>query len=495
MFEPALSPDLLLAVWRLLPRAQPLASLLEPLRRLLGLEDVGLCGVDAPTQQLLCQRARQPCAALALDADRLQRLADWCHHAARTPQALAELPWLPLDAAGSWVLALDGEPPALALFTATAGTVDAARRAQWAALAEPLALAVELARQRRRIEDLEALSERLREQPVAHRPVSGEAIVGADGGLRQVLERVRLVASTDVPVLLLGETGSGKEVIARAIHDHSPRAAADFVRVNCGAIPPELIDSALFGHERGAFTGATTSRRGWFEQADGGTLFLDEIGELPLAAQVRLLRILQDGQLQRVGGEATVQLDVRVVAATHRDLPAMAQNGRFREDLWYRLSTFPIVLPPLRERREDLPALAAHCVRRAAHRFGVAVPPILPADLARLAAYDWPGNVREFAAVIDRAILLGEGRRLDVATALGTAAASAPPAVPSAADAAPPLATLDAAMREHIARALAACAGRIEGPHGAAAALAINPHTLRARMRRLGLDWRRYRPL
>jgi transcriptional regulator with GAF, ATPase, and Fis domain len=312
------------------------------------------------------------------------------------------------------------------------------------------------------------------------------------------MERVALVAHSDVPVLLLGETGSGKEVVARAIHGRSRRAAAPFLRVNCGAIPSGLIDSELFGHERGSFTGAAAQRKGWFERADGGTLFLDEVGELPLDAQVRLLRILQDGSFERVGGERTQHADVRIVAATNRDLHAMVADGRFREDLWYRLAVFPIHLPPLRDRKQDIPALATHFALRAATRFGT--PPIVPTpeDLNLLVAYPWPGNVRELGAVIERAVILGQGRTLEVATSLGIApraaapAMAAPPAAASAAE--PPPMNLDAAVAGHIEQALARTHGRIEGVHGAARLLGVNPHTLRARMRKLGIDWRRFRP-
>ncbi len=187
-----------------------------------------------------------------------------------------------------------------------------------------------------------------------------EAIVGSESGLRAVMERVQIVAASDMPVLILGETGTGKEVVARAIHGRSPRCSKPFIRVNCGAIPPELIDSQLFGHERGSFTGASEQRKGWFERADGGTLFLDEIGELPLAAQVRLLRVLQEHQFERVGGQSHIHVDVRIVAATHRDLSIMVHNRTFREDLWYRINVFPILLPGLRERVEDIPALVRH---------------------------------------------------------------------------------------------------------------------------------------
>jgi transcriptional regulator with GAF, ATPase, and Fis domain len=336
----------------------------------------------------------------------------------------------------------------------------------------------------------------------------GDTIIGEASGLRAVMERVQLVARSDVPVLIFGETGAGKELVARAIHARSARPAGPFIRVNCGAIPPELMDSQLFGHERGAFTGAVETRKGWFERADGGTLLLDEIGELPLAAQVRLLRIVQDGWLERVGGHQPISVSVRIVAATHRDLAAMVADGRFREDLWYRLAVFPIVLPPLRERRGDIAALARHFAERAAVRFGLA--PAMPADadLRLLVEYEWPGNVRELATVIDRAAILGEGRRLEVAKALGVAAIPAvapppaawlgePPTAAPAADTTTPtssgIAPLDAVIAAHIERALAATTGCIEGPRGAARLLGVNPHTLRARMRKLGIAWQRFR--
>jgi transcriptional regulator with GAF, ATPase, and Fis domain len=313
------------------------------------------------------------------------------------------------------------------------------------------------------------------------------------------MERVRLVARSDVPVLVLGETGSGKEVIARAIHTRSGRESGPFLRVNCGAIPPELIDSELFGHERGSFTGAVAMRKGWFERADGGTLFLDEVGELPLAAQVRLLRILQDGTFERVGGQHQLMADVRVVAATNQDLQKMVAEGRFREDLWYRLAVFPIHLPSLRDRPEDMPALATHFALRAAKRFGLPILVPSPDDVNLLLAYDWPGNIRELAAVIDRAAILGNGKRLEIGRALGgvdgprrrlpdrecvrPVLTTGEPSFPS----------LDEVVRDHICAVLEATAGRIEGPRGAAIILRINPHTLRARMRKLRIDWTEFR--
>jgi transcriptional regulator with GAF, ATPase, and Fis domain len=323
-----------------------------------------------------------------------------------------------------------------------------------------------------------------------------DAIVGAEEGLREVMAAVRQVARSDAPVLILGETGTGKEVVARAVHSHSRRANGPFLRVNCGAIPPELIDSELFGHERGSFTGAVGTRKGWFERADGGTLFLDEIGELPLAAQVRLLRVLQDGSFQRVGGESGLSVDVRLVAATNRDLHQAVRDGEFREDLWFRIAVFPIPLPPLRERLQDIPAMAAHFSLRAAERLGLA--PRMPdaSDLALLAAYPWPGNVREFASVIERAAILGDGRRLEVARALGVAppAAFTPPRreVPEVVIE-QGLASFTEASRRHIEAALRRSHGRVEGPFGAARLLEINPHTLRSKMRKLGIEAVRYR--
>jgi len=374
------------------------------------------------------------------------------------------------------------------------GCFGSAHEALWQEVAAPLSAGLrselqrqELMRYRSALEaDRQALLSRLGRQEIA------DAIVGAESGLREVMDRIDRVAATDVPVLLLGETGTGKEVIARAIHNASPRADGPVVRVNCGAIPAGLIDSELFGHERGSFTGAIADRAGWFERADGGTLFLDEIGELPPDAQVRLLRVLQDGTFERVGGRKTRTVDVRIVAATHRDLQSMLLSGTFREDLWYRISVFPIRLPPLRERPADIPALAEHFAWRAGKRLGGS--PLAPtsADLELLIAYPWPGNVRELASVIERAVLLGGGHRLEVGAALGVALPTTATGVAVEAPA-PRLATLDEAQTRHIVSALVACGGRIEGPKGVAAILDINPHTLRARMRKLGIDWKAYR--
>ena len=322
-----------------------------------------------------------------------------------------------------------------------------------------------------------------------------ERVIGANTGLRTVMERVRVVAFSGAPVLLFGETGSGKEVVARAIHDGSSLRSGPFWRVNCGAVAPELIDSELFGHERGAFTGAIGRRKGWFEQADGGTLFLDEIGELTPAAQVRLLRVVQDGELLRLGGQRALRVNVRIVAATHRDLAGMVEARAFREDLYYRLAVFPIVIPPLRDRPEDIGPMAEYFAERAAVRFGLRHVALSAGDISVLASYAWPGNVRELAAVIDRAVLLGEGRQLRMAAALGRAEPSVPPtdAVRLQGSGPVTIESLDIVMRRHIELALREAHGRVEGPLGAARMLSINPHTLRSRMRKLKVDWRRFR--
>ncbi|MDR2438868.1 MAG: sigma-54 dependent transcriptional regulator [Planctomycetaceae bacterium] len=342
-------------------------------------------------------------------------------------------------------------------------------------------------------------------------------IIGYDAGLKSVLERARLVARSDVPVLILGETGSGKEVFARHIHEESRRSGQPFLKVNCGAVPSELIDSYLFGHEKGAFTGAVEKRKGWFEAANSGTLLLDEIGELPLAAQVRFLRVLQDGSFEPVGGSGkNIRVDVRIIAATHRNLRQMVKEGEFREDLWYRISVFPIRIPPLRERLGDIGQLAQFFVQRAAAKFSLTEVSIRKEDIAVLEKYSWPGNVREFGAVIDRAVLLGEGRRLAFADSLRELQGEQVPAEILAETTATDIffenenqslqplpelllqekqdfLSLDDVIRQHIESALALTQGVIEGANGAGALLKINPHTLRAKMRKLGINWSKFR--
>ena len=326
------------------------------------------------------------------------------------------------------------------------------------------------------------------------RAAGDERLIGGDTGLAAVMARAQMVARSSAPVLLFGETGTGKEIIARAIHEDSPFRAGPFRRVNCGAIAPELIDSELFGHEQGAFTGAITRRKGWFEQASGGTLFLDEVGELALPAQVRLLRVVQDSEVVRVGGERPVRVNVRIVAATHRDLPAMVEAQTFREDLYYRLAVFPIVIPPLRDRPADIRAFAEYFAERAANRFGLRPVPVSDDDVRVLSEYRWPGNVREIAAVMDRAVLIGQGRSLSVTAALGLSTRPGAQAA-TALEPAPPgrIEPLDDVIRRHIEAALRETHGRVEGKFGAARLLRINPHTLRARMRKLKINWQGFR--
>jgi transcriptional regulator with GAF, ATPase, and Fis domain len=487
---------------RRLPADLILVRTLEPARSCVETVAVGECRAGGPQPN----RAKTECSSVDLE-----RLLVWCHRGevVRLPVRSAQrrLPGLLPGGLEGEILAgpLNAEDGHAGVLLAAARSPQAFRdehQELLTALLEPFTVALE---NDRRLHELSSLREAVEADNRSllsrlERHDISDSIVGAETGLRPVMEQIELVARSDTPVLILGETGSGKEVVARAIHNRSRRAPGPFVRVNCGAIPPDLVDSELFGHERGSFTGAVADRKGWFERADGGTLFLDECGELPLAAQVRLLRVLQDGMLERVGGEKPMHVDVRIVAATHRDLQSWVADGRFREDLWYRLAVFPIKLPPLRDRPSDIPPLAAHFALRAAKRLGM--PPLVPSgsDVSLLVSYGWPGNVRELAAVIERAAILGGGERLDVARALGSApvrsAAAGAPSLSAAPPAMPvddPLPTLDAAMARHIEEALRRTRGRIEGPQGAAALLDINPHTLRARMRKLGVRWAGFR--
>ena len=320
------------------------------------------------------------------------------------------------------------------------------------------------------------------------RRASGEDIVGARFGLRPVMHKVLQVAALNSPVLLLGETGTGKDLMARAVHDASSRSGGPFVSVNCGAIPETLVDSELFGHEKGAFTGAHSQKRGRFERAHQGTLFLDEIGELPPQAQVRLLRVLQHREIERVGGVETIPLDIRIVAATNRDLEEMVRSGTFREDLWFRLNVFPIWIPPLRDRAMDIPSLVQHFLERKAKELKLrAVPAPAPGALDPLMTYPWPGNVRELENVIERAMILDPAGPLRFEH-LG---AGTPLAPKDATGSGEETETLDALVSRHIQRVLARTGGKVNGPDGAAALLGVNPSTLRNRMKRLGIPFGR----
>jgi formate hydrogenlyase transcriptional activator len=310
-----------------------------------------------------------------------------------------------------------------------------------------------------------------------------EEIVGDSSAMRRVLERVEQVATTDATVLITGETGTGKELVARALHRRSGRASGPLVKVNCAAIPETLLASELFGHERGAFTGAVERRRGRFEQADGGTIFLDEVGELPLETQVALLRVLQEREFERLGGTHTVRVDVRVVAATNRDLAADVAAGRFRADLYYRLNVFPVRVPALRERPEDIPPLVAHFVSKYAARFGRSVSRVHDRTLGALMTHDWPGNVRELENAIERAVIVAKGDTLKVERDL----------MPSADPASSLSAQVGEVERGAIEAALTASRGRISGSSGAAARLRLPASTLEFRIRKLGIDKFRFR--
>lgn len=333
----------------------------------------------------------------------------------------------------------------------------------------------------------------------------GTEIVGANFGLKEVMDQVYKVAPLSSPVLLTGETGTGKEIIANAIHNLSPRSNGPIITVNCGAIPESLVDSELFGHERGSFTGALTERRGRFERADKGTIFLDEVGELPPQAQVRLLRVLQEKEVERVGGSQPIKVDIRIISATHRNLEEMVAEGRFRDDLYYRLGVYPIRLPPLRERRADIPALVEHFMERKAHEMGLhKVPALGKGAIDRLLTYDWPGNVREVANVVERALIQSDGKTVffdDVISPLPEGAASGRSAgvVRSLREKqhseAPIEQTghlkLEEVEARHIRHVMEITGGRIEGRNGAAVLLGMNPATLRYRMQKLQIPFGR----
>jgi formate hydrogenlyase transcriptional activator len=314
-----------------------------------------------------------------------------------------------------------------------------------------------------------------------------EEIVGSCKPMRQVLRQIEKVAPSDSTVLILGETGTGKELIARALHRRSKRATRAFVRVNCAAIPQSLIASELFGHEKGAFTGALQRRLGRFEAADGGTLFLDEIGDLPMETQIALLRVLQEREFERVGSNHPIKVDVRLIAATNRDLQAAVAAGTFREDLFYRLNVFPIAVPPLRERAEDIPLLVEYFVGRFAKGSGKQVRIIGKDTLETLKAYHWPGNIRELQNVVERAVILSESDTFIVDESW-LKPQSLEPARPGGSSPTEGLSTLADREVEMIEAALAETHGRISGPSGAAAKLGIPRQTLESKIRRLGID-------
>ena len=306
-----------------------------------------------------------------------------------------------------------------------------------------------------------------------------EQIIGNSRNLELVLEQVEQVAPTDSTVLVQGETGTGKELVARALHNLSSRCGRPFIKLNCAAIPFDLLESELFGHEKGAFTGAIAQKIGRFELADKGTLFLDEVGDIPLALQPKLLRVLQEQEFERLGSGRTHQVDVRLVAATHRNLVEMVKRNEFRSDLYYRLNVFPIPLPPLRARREDIPALVEHFVEIYARRMGKQIDQIPPETMSELTSYAWPGNIRELQNFIERSVILSSGTvlRAPLSSLKSAAATGAHEAV-----------TLEEAERDHIRKILEQTRWVVSGPNGAAARLGIKRSTLYFRMQKLGIS-------
>ncbi|MBI1823756.1 MAG: sigma 54-interacting transcriptional regulator [Nitrospirae bacterium] len=305
-------------------------------------------------------------------------------------------------------------------------------------------------------------------------------IVGENSLIKTVLKKVDMVAETDSSVLISGETGTGKELIARAIHDHSKRKNRPLIKVNCAALPAGVIESELFGHEKGAFTGAISRKMGRFELADGGTVFLDEIGDIPLEIQVKLLRVLQEHEFERVGGTQTIKADVRVIAATNRNLAKAVEEKSFRADLYYRLNVFPVALPPLRERKEDIPLLIQHFVKKFTNTMGKRIEKLDQKTINRLIGYSWPGNIRELQNVVERAIILSKGPVLEVDDELIPSLN-----LPHQRDR--ELTTLQEVEKDHILGILGKTRWVIEGTHGAAKILDLHPNTLRGRMQKLGI--------
>ncbi len=381
------------------------------------------------------------------------------------------------DEIGSLVISTEGE------------TTHTEEHAQLVSLLkEPFAIALSNAL---RHEEVLKLKDRLdddnRHLQVEVKRLSGDRLTGSAVGMKDVMKKAAQVAHLSSPVLLLGETGVGKEIVANAIHNLSMRREGPFIRVNCGAIPETLVDSELFGHEKGAFTGAMSLKRGIFERADNGTVFLDEIGELTLQAQVKMLRVLQQKEFERVGGSGPVKVDIRIVAATHRNLKDMIREGTFREDLWFRLNVFPIMVPPLRERTSDIPALVHHFINRKSNELGIKNPPSLsPGAIDLLMEYDWPGNVRELENIVERALIVHkEGEPLSFDSMLPHKETTKTIVWPSGNESL----LMDDVMARHIKYVLNLTKGKVHGNGGAAEVLGINSSTLRARMRNLGISF------
>lgn len=338
--------------------------------------------------------------------------------------------------------------------------------------------------------DIKILKKRLEEENIYLKGEIREAclftdIIGSSKALQYVLTRVKQVASTDTSVLIYGETGVGKELVTRAIHDSSPRSGKPFISINCAALPPSLIESELFGHERGAFTNALQQRKGRFELADGGTLFLDEVSELPQETQVKLLRVLEDGKFERVGGSATLKSDARIIVATNRDLNNEISEGRFRADLFYRLNVFPITVPPLNKRTEDIPLLVEHFVQFFNKKFGKHIEKIGESDMEKLENYPWPGNIRELRNIIERAMITSTGTKLTLQDLSSQLPIYNDDQQTTGLQKDEQMESLEEVERIHIKKALEVARWRVSGLKGAALILRMNPSTLRSRMKKL----------
>jgi transcriptional regulator with GAF, ATPase, and Fis domain len=316
-----------------------------------------------------------------------------------------------------------------------------------------------------------------KEHIVGDKVTGSTEIIGSSKAIAYAIEKANQVATTSAPVLLEGETGVGKELFADLVHKLSSRNGVPMIKVNCGALPKDLIEDELFGHEKGAFTSAIQSRKGRFELADGGTIFLDEIGELPLEMQPKLLRVLQNGEFERVGGQKTIKVDVRVIAATNRDLSHEVSQNRFRQDLFYRLNVFPITIPSIRKRKEDLPVLINYFIVRKSIKYNKSLQQISKADMQRLMEYEWPGNVRELKNVIERSVIASNGTTLKLDWFVGKTKATEQQSTE----------TLEHIERNHIIKVLEECHWKINGDHGAAETLNMHPNTLRSRMKKLGI--------
>ncbi|CAM2857506.1 sigma-54 interaction domain-containing protein [Vibrio rarus] len=366
-----------------------------------------------------------------------------------------------------------------------------AKNAQWfAALNSPFGIAVSNSIKHK---TLLLMHDKLlnENRQLKHQVIDNHAIkvIGEHGGLKFVMSRVEEVSETSAPVLILGETGVGKDVIASLIQQRSQRSDQPFIKVNCGAIPEELLDSELFGHEKGSFTGAIKQSAGRFERAHNGTIFLDEVGELSKGAQVRLLRVLQNGELERVGGSETIQVNVRVIAATNESLEEMVEDGRFRRDLYYRLCVFPILIPPLRDRLDDIPLFVDFFVYQNCRKLNLPPMTLAVGEIERLQQHRWAGNIRELSNVVERSVIRCRGSelRFHLPEKTRKEQQALTPISRQVLPVETTLATLEEVNRQHIIKVLELCNGRIQGANGAAEALDINPHTLRSRMKKLGI--------